>query len=149
VKLLEGEQPDEVVWTADITYWISGQRASGTVKPEWESEEGYLQLHRELGILPKLIESGFDAIEALTPKPAGDLQVTEIRELAGSRKAILWGGVPGVMFAPPFTWEQMEEHIKNLLDGWRTAPFIMGVADQVPPDGNIEYCKRISELIRR
>ena len=31
------------------------------------------------GLLPKLIGSGFDAIEALTPKPGGDLDVEEIR----------------------------------------------------------------------
>ena len=34
------------------------------------------------GLLPKLIASGFDAIEALTPKPGGDLDVEEIRMLA-------------------------------------------------------------------
>ena len=53
------------------------------------------------GLLPKLVRSGFDAIEALTPKPAGDLDIEEIRKLAASDTVILWGGVPGVMFAPP------------------------------------------------
>jgi hypothetical protein len=52
LKLLNGEYSDEIVWTADITYWIAGQQQAGSAKAEWETEEGYLQLHRELGILP-------------------------------------------------------------------------------------------------
>ena len=100
------------------------------------------------GLLPKLVESGFDAIEALTPKPAGDLDVREIRDLAASDTVILWGGVPGVMFAPPYTWEQMKAHVQRLLECWAGRPFIVGVADQVPPDGDIEFCRKIAELIR-
>jgi hypothetical protein len=100
------------------------------------------------GLLPKLIASGFDAIEALTPKPGGDLDMEEIRRLAGTSGAILWGGVPGVMFSPPFVWEQVEAHVGQLIDCWQAGAFIMGVADQVPPDGNIKYCKKISERIR-
>ncbi len=99
------------------------------------------------GLLPKLIRSGFDAIEALTPKPGGDLDVAEIRKLADPSPVILWGGVPGIMFSPPYTWEQMESYVRRLIDCWRGRPFILGVADQVPPDGNIEFCRRIAEMI--
>ena len=100
------------------------------------------------GLLPKLIRSGFDAIEALTPKPGGDLDVEEIRNLADGSSAILWGGVPGIMFSPPYTWQQMESHVRRLIDCWRGRPFILGVADQVPPDGDIQFCRRIAEMIR-
>ncbi len=99
------------------------------------------------GLLPKLVRSGFDAIEALTPKPAGDLEMEEILDLADSDTLILWGGVPGVMFAPPYTWEQMKAHVQRLLACWGDQPFIMGVADQVPPDGDIEFCHKIAELV--
>ena len=51
------------------------------------------------GLLPNCCAAGFDAIEALTPRPGGDLEIEEIRALAGGNGAILWGGVPGVMFA--------------------------------------------------
>ena len=99
------------------------------------------------GLLPKLVRSGFDAIEALTPKPAGDLDIEEMQDLAASDTLILWGGVPGVMFAPPYTWDQMEAHVRRLLECWRGRPFVMGVADQVPPDGDIEFCRKIAQLI--
>ena len=52
------------------------------------------------GLLPKLVGAGFDAIEALTPKPGGDLDVRQIRDLAQSETVILWGGVPGIMLRP-------------------------------------------------
>jgi hypothetical protein len=101
------------------------------------------------GLLPKLIRSGFDAIEALTPKPGGDLDVEEIRKLADPSPVVLWGGVPGIMFAPPYTWQQMESHVRHVLECWRGRPFILGVADQVPPDGDVSFCRRIAELIRQ
>jgi hypothetical protein len=99
------------------------------------------------GLLPKLIRSGFDAVEALTPRPAGDLDLDEILDLAGRQPVILWGGVPGVLFAPPFSWPQMEAHVRRLIDRWGHRPFVMGVADQVPPDGDIEFCRRIADLV--
>ena len=100
------------------------------------------------GLLPKLIRSGFDAVEAITPKPAGDLELEQIDELAGDAPVIPWGGVPGVLFAPPFTWEEVAAHVRRVLDCWGRRPFILGVADQVPPDGRIEFCRKISQLVQ-
>jgi hypothetical protein len=106
------------------------------------------------GLLPKLARAGFDAVEALTPSPAGDLEVGEMRAIAseiqpasGDGRIILWGGVPGVMFAPPFRWPDLQAHVARVLACWHGEPFILGVADQVPPDGEIEYVRRISELV--
>jgi len=98
------------------------------------------------GLLPKLVASGFDAIEALTPTPAGDLSAEEMADLAASDTAILWGGVPGAMFAHPYTWERMAEHIEDVLATWRDRPFVLGVADQVPPGGDIDFCRKISDM---
>jgi len=67
--------------------------------------------------------------------------------LADGDRVILWGGVPGAMFAPPYTWEDMERHVKSVLAGWRDRPFVLGVADQVPPDGNIDFCRRIAGML--
>ena len=99
------------------------------------------------GLLPKLAAVGMDAVEALTPQPAGDLSAAEMRTVAGSDRLILWGGVPGVMFAPPYTWEAMEQHVRSVLDAWSGQRFILGVADQVPPDGDISFCRRIAEML--
>lgn len=99
------------------------------------------------GLLPKLINAGFDAIESLTPKPAGDLDVSEMKKMAGGNRVILWGGIPGVMFAPPYTWKDMEPHVKKVLECWRDHPFVLATADQVPPNGNIDFCRRIADML--
>jgi hypothetical protein len=52
------------------------------------------------------------------------------------------------MFAPPFTWKDMEKHVGQLLEQWGGTPFVVGVADQVPPDGDIEFVRGISAMIR-
>ncbi len=101
------------------------------------------------GLLPKLASSGFDAVEALTPKPAGDLDIQEIKSLVDDDATILWGGVPGIMFSSPYDWDQMESHVHRLIECWGDHPFIMGVADQVPPDGNIAFCRNIANLVQQ
>lgn len=52
MRLLKGENPGGVVWTADITYWMSGRGCMGESLPEWNTERGYLELCRELKIMP-------------------------------------------------------------------------------------------------
>ena len=51
------------------------------------------------------------------------------------------------MFAPPYTWDDMAAHLQHLLDAWRGTPFIVGVADQVPPDGDIGFCPKIAAML--
>lgn len=99
------------------------------------------------GLLPKLAEAGFDGVEALTPAPVGDISAREMRQMAGEDHMVLWGGVPGAMFAPPHTWDDMERHVRSVLAEWRGTPFVLGVADQVPPDGDISFCRRIADLV--
>lgn len=99
------------------------------------------------GLLPRLVRAGFDAVESLTPLPGGDLTPAEIACLAQGSPLILWGGVPGILFAPPYTWEDMQAHLLRLLACWQDRPFILGVADQIPPDGDIRFCRRIADLL--
>jgi len=102
---------------------------------------------RVAGLLPKLVETGFDAVEAVTPSPVGDIDVVEMQQIVSGSDTILWGGVPGAMFAPPFTWEDMRRHVRHVVQCWADRPYVLGVADQVPPDGNIEFCRRIADLV--
>jgi hypothetical protein len=104
---------------------------------------------RVRGLLPRLATVGFDVVEALTPKPAGDVAVTEMRALAANDRVVFWGGVPGPMFVPPFTWVDIQHHVETLLSSWADSPFILGVGDQVPPDGDISLVRKIAELIRQ
>ena len=104
---------------------------------------------RVRGLLHRLAAVGFDVVEALTPKPAGDVAVADMRALAANNRVILWGGVPGPMFAPPFTWNDVQQHVETLLAAWADTPFILGVGDQVPPDGDLDFVRKIADLIRQ
>jgi hypothetical protein len=98
------------------------------------------------GLLPKLAAAGFDSVEALTPQPAGDMDVADMRALAGNGRVILWGAVPGAMFAPPYQWDDMQRHVERVLTLWKGQRFVLGVADQVPPDGDIGFTQKIREM---
>ena len=77
LALLRGEMPDRLVWTADIAYWIAGQQEAGSAKPEWSTEEGFLRLHDELGILPYYYYEKFWAAE---PRYDGQIELVETKE---------------------------------------------------------------------
>jgi len=52
------------------------------------------------------------------------------------------------MFAPPFTARDIERHVKEIIRIHKdTGKFLFGVADQVPPNGDIAFVKLIADLI--
>ncbi len=98
------------------------------------------------GLLNRMPETGMDFIESITPAPVGDVPLSELRSLVPD-KFVLVGGVPGASFAPPWDWPQLCAFVRELLQHHRGTPFILGSADQVPPDGEIEFVKRVTELL--
>ena len=100
------------------------------------------------GLLPKLAACGFDGIEAVTPAPVGDVEIEELRSVAANPKTVIWGGIPGAMFSKPWTANNIRAHTKRLVDAlWSDGRLIIGTADQVPPDGNIDYCRIIADTL--
>jgi len=98
------------------------------------------------GILPLLVATGLDFIESITPKPTGDVAVEDLRDLAGP-EIILFGGIPGAMFAPPFSADDMRRQVELVIEHhWEGGKFILGVADQVPPDGDMSLVRLAGDL---
>lgn len=101
------------------------------------------------GVLPLLGETGVDCAQSVTPAPVGDIPVEKLREMAGPN-IILWGGLPGIYFSCQYSEKTLRQMamdiIKHHLEGHK---FIMGVADQVPPDGDIKRVKMITNLVER
>ena len=99
------------------------------------------------GVLPLMGDTGVDCAQSVTPAPVGDVPVEKLREVAGP-KIILWGGLPGVYFSRLYPEQTLREMaldvMEHHLEGHR---FIMGVADQVPPDGDINRVKMITDLV--
>ena len=101
------------------------------------------------GLLKQESLVGFSVLEALTPSPVGDVSMEEMLPLLKDSKSIFWGGIPGVYFTPHISDEEFDLHVIEVLKIMRTQPrFVLGVADQVPPDG-LEYrVKRVGELVK-
>ena len=100
------------------------------------------------GLLKQEASVGFSVLEALTPYPVGDLKFEDLADFVGDSKSIIWGGIPGVYFTDCVSEEEFERHVKHVLSIMVKEPrYVLGVADQVPPDGLESRIRRVGELV--
>ncbi len=100
------------------------------------------------GLLREECSTGITVLEALTPEPVGDVDIKDFADYAGESKSILWGGIPGVYFTDKVSDDEFEAHSRRVLDVMKKEPrYVLGVADQVPPDALIDRVKRIGEIV--
>ena len=127
-------RPYQETWTARI-------RAAG--KFSCMHLDGTLR-----GLLRQECTVGFDFIESLTPSPVGDLAVADWAGFCGDTPTRFWGGIPGAYFSPTVSDAEFERHVRAVLAVMRTEPrYVLGVADQVPPDGLERRLHRVAELV--
>jgi len=101
------------------------------------------------GILPLVSRTGIDCGQSLTPAPVGDVEVEEMRKLAGP-DLILAGGVPGAFFSPVFPRKALEDIVMRCLKHYKNdGKFMLCVCDQVPPDAEIDRVKMVSDLVEK
>jgi len=101
------------------------------------------------GLLAKISSVDFSIIEAITPKPAGDLSIDEIGDHVKS-DSIMWGGIPGVLFTPSCSDEEFEKFVIGIIRKMTSKPqYVLGIADQIPPDGIIERIKLVTDLVQK
>ena len=106
--------------------------------------DGYLK-----GLLKEVSTTGFSVIEAMTPKPIGDLEVSEFSNYAEGN-VIIWGGIPGAFFTPLVSDEEFEKFVLEVIKIMVSEPrYVLGLADQIPPDGIIERVKTVSDLVEK
>lgn len=122
-------------------HWIPKIAAAG--KYSFIHMDGTLR-----GLLREECSTHVSVLEALTPKPVGDVAIEDWVEFAGESETIFWGGLPGVYFTPLVSDEEFDRHVKHVLSVMRKEPrYVLGVADQVPPDGLTHRVKRVRELV--
>ncbi|MFO7636923.1 MAG: uroporphyrinogen decarboxylase family protein [Clostridia bacterium] len=98
------------------------------------------------GLIGEVADTGFHVIEAVTPEPSGDMPMEDIAAL-DTGDSILWGGLPGIVFTPAVSEVEFISHVQYVLGIMRKEPrFVLGVADQVPPDGLIERVGLVAGL---
>ena len=101
------------------------------------------------GLLHEVGSVGIDVIEAITPAPVGNVAFGELRALAGPGP-VLWGGVPGSYFTELVDDAEFERMVREVLSVMVREPrYVLGVGDQVPPDGLWSRVARVAELVER
>jgi len=102
------------------------------------------------GLLRQVAGAGFTFVEAMTPAPVGDLAVERWAEwcgCGGPKPTVFWGGLPGVYFTDLVDDAEFERHTRAVLGVMASEPrYVLGVADQVPPDGLERRVRRVAEL---
>ena len=124
---------------------------------EWTTKIGeagkysYIHIDGSLaGLLKQEASVGFTVLEALTPHPVGDLKWEALADFVGDSSSILWGGIPGPYFTANVSEEEFERHVKMVIEIMVKEPrYVLGVADQVPPDGLEERVRRVGELVEQ
>lgn len=101
------------------------------------------------GLLREECSVGLTFLEALTPAPVGDVPVEKWDSYrGGNNDVIFWGGLPGVYFSPTVSDAEFDRHLKATLAVMRREPrYVLGVADQVPPDVVPDRVRRVAGMV--
>ena len=88
-------------------------------------------------------------VESVTPAPVGDMAMGEMGDWAGPGP-LLWGGLPGIYFTPLVDDSEFERLVREVLAVMTVeSRYVLGVADQVPPDGLFRRIAQVRELVDR
>ncbi len=89
-------------------------------------------------------QTNLDAIEAITPKPQGDVELHEVKEALGDM--FLIDGVSALMFDPMYTEDELLEQAEEVIKLF--APnVILGISDEIASTGDIERIRLINDLV--
>lgn len=120
------------------------QRAREAGRPSFVHLDGTLR-----PLITELSKNGFQVIEAVTPKPVGDLEVKELRQYVKD-ETILWGGLPGGFFTEEMSDEAFDAYVIDVIHTMKQqGNFVLGVADQVVPGSSFRRIQRVSQLIEK
>jgi hypothetical protein len=92
------------------------------------------------GLLPYLAELPFDGLEALTPKPQGDVTLEEIKEHIGDK--VLLDGIPAVLFLEHYPREALQACVEQVVELFHPR-LVLGISDELPEGGGAESFERM------
>jgi len=91
-------------------------------------------------LLPYLKDLPFDGLEALTPFPQGDVSIEEMRAHTGDK--VLLDGIPGVLFLPQHSDEELAECVEKLVELFHPR-LVLGISDELPQGAGVEGIERV------
>jgi hypothetical protein len=96
-------------------------------------------------LLPYARETGLDGIEAITPKPQGDVTLEEIKEALGDQLFLL-DGIPAVYFDHTFPESVLVECTRRVIELF--APkLVLGISDEISSHGDIERVRVVGRIV--
>jgi hypothetical protein len=96
-------------------------------------------------MLPYLLDTGLDGVEALTPEPMGDMTLEGIKEAVGDKMVVL-DLLPAIDFLPNHPTSELVDFARKAMDMF--APkLILGISDEISQVGQIEKVEAVSELV--
>lgn len=96
-------------------------------------------------LLPYARECGLDGIEAITPKPQGDVTPEEMKAALGD-DIFLIDGIAAVLFEPTFPLEELERQTRQIIELF--APkLVLGISDEMPSCGDIERVRFVGKIV--
>jgi uroporphyrinogen-III decarboxylase len=157
VEILAGSPAEVVILPENLASQVVGERFFrqfnmpyyARVVRRLHAAGKKVAIHIDGGLTPclgLLSSCGFDIAEAVTPAPFGDIAVEDLRKVAGP-DIIIWGGLPGGIFSRNYSDEYFEQYVLNVLRN-ADGRFVLGVADQVPPDAEPRRIGRVRELVQ-
>jgi len=149
VLMIPENLSSEMVGPEFFEMYMRGYQEEWTSKIREAGKYSYIHIDGTLkGLLRQEASVGFSVLEALTPYPVGDLKIEEFAEFVGDSKSIIWGGIPGVYFTGCVDEQEFERHVKHVLSIMVKEPrYVLGVADQVPPNSLESRVRRVAELV--
>ncbi|MFP4027955.1 MAG: hypothetical protein ACLFWL_09200 [Candidatus Brocadiia bacterium] len=106
------------------------------VHAHWDGDCGPLLIYAQ--------ETGLDGIEAITPKPQGDVTLEETKEALGDM--FLIDGIPAVYFDETYPAEVLVDCARKCIDLF--APnLVLGISDEISSTGKIDRVKLVGEVV--
>ncbi|MBN1436160.1 MAG: hypothetical protein JW936_03720 [Sedimentisphaerales bacterium] len=95
--------------------------------------------------LPYAQRTTLDGIEAITPKPQGDVTLEETKE-ALSDNIFLLDGIPAVLFDTTYPVTMLEEYAHRIIELF--APkLVLGISDELSSTGDIERVLLVGQIV--
>jgi hypothetical protein len=99
-------------------------------------------------LLALLAESGVDAVEGVSGPPQSDATLDEARNITGLNFT-LWGGIPQNYLMNVYDDEKFEAEVRKAIEeATGDNRMILGVADRVPVEADIDRLVKIKNLLK-
>ena len=94
-------------------------------------------------LLPYLADLPFDGLEALTPKPQGDVTLEAIKEHIGDK--VLLDGIPAVLFLEHHPRQALQACVERIVELFHPR-LVLGISDELPEGGGAESFERMRRV---